>query len=421
MSVAAPARATALPWWGAVWIANLLCLVITALAIAVSPRSELLRAFHLGIETNAATWWEATQILFFGLFMGSTAIALRDRDRAGARACTILALIALALYADELGSLHERLGMLVQHMGLALPASGLKQGYREAPFALLLMAGLAYSLLVLDRRQALVGNAARLVAAAFGLFALAGVQEMVEAKLVATRWTDALRTAVEEGTELVGTFLLLLAGVRARRMANREPLGSSADWRSLGFVVMLALLLTIPALLVRAGWTFEELRLPKLGDFGVVIPVAVFTCAAAAAALQALSGRAPTAAWWRLAAVLIGLSLAAEMHLHRYALGYVSWRYDLDLIAGYPILAWALLGIPALRRRSVYLGLLVLAVTVPLSVFALESPALSLLNLYIAALGSAVVVLQARPMAATQFTTVSRRTVVVPEATTRSR
>lgn len=421
MPVAAPAHATALSWWRPVWIANLLCLVVTALSIAVLPRIEFLRAFHLGIETNAATWWEATQILLFALFIGSTAIALRDRDRAGARACTILALIALALYADELGSLHERLGVIVQHMGLALPASGLKQGYREAPFALLVMAGLAYSLLVLDRRQALFGSAARLIAAGFGLFALAGVQEMVEDKLVATPWMVAIRTVVEEGTELVGTFLLLLAGVRARRMANSERLGSMADWQSLRWVAGFALLLAAPVLLARAGWTFEQLRIPKLGDFGVVIPVAVFTCAAAAAALQALSGRAPIVAWWRLAAVLTGMSLAAEMHLHRYLLGFVSWRYDLDLIAGYPFLAWALLGIPELRRRSVYLGLLVLAVTVPLSVFALESPALSLINMYLAALGSAAAVLQAQPMAASQFTTVSRRTVVVREVTTRSR
>jgi hypothetical protein len=348
--------------------------------------------------------------------MQSTAITVRDRDRVAARACTILVLIVLALYADEMGSLHERLGMLVH----------LKQGYREAPFALVLMAGFAYSLIVLDQRQALVGNAARLIAAGFGLFALAGVQEMVEAKLVATPWMDAIRTAVEEGCELAGTFLLLLAAVRARRITNREPLGSMADWRSLGWVVVLALLLAFPVLLVRAGWTFEQLRIPKLGDFGMVIPVAAFACAAGAAALQALSGRSPTAAWWRLAAVLIGLSIAAEMHLHRYLLGYVSWRYDLDLVAGLPFLAWALLRIPALRRPPVYLGLLILAVTVPLSVFAIGSPTLSLINLYFAGLGSAVAVLLARPAMATdsstdQSTTVSRRTVVLPKATIRTR
>jgi len=411
MSVAGPARASSLSWWRSVWIANALFLLITAGVVGIWRRSEVLRAFHLGIETNVATWWEASQLLLFALLMRSTAITLGERDRMAARACTILALVGLALYADELGSLHERVGQFIHG----------RQGYREAPFILIVMSGFAYSLYVLNRRRALVGNAARIIAVGFAIFVFAGAQELLEEKL-ATPWMNAVRTVAEEGTELVGTFLLLLAAVRARRTADREPLGSISDWRSLGWVMLLALLLACPVLFFRTRWTFEDLQLPNLGDFGVVIPVATFTCAAGAAALQALSKRPPVAAWWRLAVVLTGFSIAAEAHLHRYLVGYVHWRYDLDLLAGFPFLAWTLLGIPELRRLPVYLGLSILAVTVPLSVFALETPALSLINIYFAALGSAVaVLLVAVPEAANQFTIVSRRTVVVPEVTTRSK
>jgi hypothetical protein len=315
------------------------------------------------------------------------------------------------LFADEIGSLHERLGMFF----------GFKHRYREAPFALVIASALTYGLLVLERRRHLVGSTARLIALGFAFFVFAGAQEKIESRLVAAPWMDATRTVIEEGSELAGTFLFLLAGMRARRTGSHEPLGTLADWRSLSWVVALAVLCSGPVLFYRNQWTFEQLRLPKLGDFGVVIPVTFFTCAAVAAALQAMSKRQPTRAWWGLATVLTGLSIAAATHLHRYLLGYVSWRYDLDLIAGLPLLAWAMLGIPELRRPTVYVGFLVLALTVPLSVFIIGSPMVSLINLYLAGVGSAAAVLLAAPLTARQSMTVNRRTVVIPGATTRTR
>ncbi|HWN82274.1 MAG TPA: hypothetical protein VNM87_09280, partial [Candidatus Udaeobacter sp.] len=269
-------------WWRAFWITNVILLVITWYAVGVWPKSELLRVLHLGIETNPATWWSATQLFLAALLLRSVATSIVERDRAAARACTILALVSLALYADELGSLHERLGMFF----------ALKH-YREAPFALPIGGAVAYSLLVLERRRFLVGSTARLVAAGFACFVLAGAQELLENRFVAERWMDAFRTVIEEGSELAGTFLFLVAGIRARRTASEEPLGSIADWRSLGWVVLLALLCTAPVLFFRSQWTFDQLRIPKLGDFGVVIPVAAFSCAAGAAALQARSKRQP--------------------------------------------------------------------------------------------------------------------------------
>ncbi|BAM04077.1 hypothetical protein [Phycisphaera mikurensis] len=334
----AAARRWLLGWAiAAAALAGLTYLVRTwpeALGLALGP-------LDLGRESNIAAWFSACSLLWAGLLMGSAAAALRRAEPLAAAAAAVTAGVAFSLCVDEAGSLHERFDLLVPaSLGLSL----------ERFAAVLAVPALAAVAVLFLRRRAL-GNAWALVLAAYALFGTVFVQEHLEH---AVAWPPALlplRMLVEEGTELVGFFLLLLAAVRLRRRSRAgTPAGDPAGRHALVLpargVALLALLAAACAAPALAAWMlsipFKELQLAARGDFASSLPMAMYLIAGALCLRAACGDDAAAGRWSWVAAACFALSLLQNWNLYTDATALALGRTVLPLWRSGFDMAWAL-------------------------------------------------------------------------------
>lgn len=213
-------------------------LFMTAIVASTPGLLPFERHWHLGWENNIAAWWSGALLAASALLVSDGYCRLRDRNINGARAWLVLAAIILFLSADEIGSLHERLGMLGENSGIG-------------PWALVLPLGaflglcFSYSAIHLwiaggeERRRLLW------VILAFTLLASVAVQEYFEHQL-SWEGTSArvLRLIVEEGTELTGMLILLRVGIGAVMTRNEPPFAFLAE-RIQGILVLSAISLPL--------------------------------------------------------------------------------------------------------------------------------------------------------------------------------
>ena len=283
---AAPARRCLRAWVAA---AGLLALLTFLANARPGTLGVWLRPFDLGTEANAAAWFSACSLLWSGLLMASAAVALWRADRAAAAAAGFLGLVAAALFVDEAGSLHERFDLLVPAaLGLSLKK-----------VAALGAVPVAAALGALFTRRRTLGPAWAQLAGAYLLFGSVFAQELLEH---AVAWPPALlplRMLVEEGSELCGFFLLLLAatGLRERTLARPGGARTAGRWeavlpaRAVLVCASVAAAALAPALIALSlSIPFPVLSLANRGNFASTMPVALFLLAGAVCLRRAVAG-----------------------------------------------------------------------------------------------------------------------------------
>jgi PAS domain S-box-containing protein len=164
--------------------------------------SGILWRFSLGGENNLASWWSGLLLLLGGLHAIDGYYRHRADDLNVARAWLVIGAVLCALSLDEIGSLHERVGLL--RFG---------SWWSVLPFAMILLSGVTWSFWQLwhvpsHRRAAIV------IAVGFACFAAVAAQEKLEWALQWPAWTLPIRMAVEECTELVGMLVLIRVTMR---------------------------------------------------------------------------------------------------------------------------------------------------------------------------------------------------------------
>lgn len=400
--VSAPSRLIALrfpDWRIALWAGNAVFLLITLWIGSTGREESFLSPFYLAYESNIATWWSAAQLMLFGLMALSAGLDQWGRDRLLGQALIVLGALGLGLFADEIGSIHERVKLFV-------PLEGDRA---LIPFALVGAGGLGFALWVLRSNRDRLNGAWRAVFGGFAVLGSTYLHEFAEHRVNWPEWSRGFRVAAEEGTELLGMFVLLNAmvgvrlrlggaGVKAPRGGAAEPVGltmatvvdgniqrADCAWlpsrRAVGVVLRVAMVAAIPMAMGRARVSNDVLDLWRKGDFGNVLPVLVFACGALIAIRQgvraarrreesprlsvdqgelAFADPARASAdssrrWWVMACVLLLMSLDAECLFHHYVARQesVRWRGEMGLLWGVPLIWAVAMTIPSLPRRWV--------------------------------------------------------------------
>lgn len=196
---------------GRIWIVGAVTLSLLFLAATVlrqltpEPRVQaMLHPMNLGVENNVAAWWSGMLLLIAGLhaFDGS-------RRQHGSQPTLVFAWLVISAVLfffslDEVGSVHERVGLLANDLGFSewLPLGAL---------AALLGSASLYALYQMwnvppERKTA------SLLFCGFVFLASVAPQEFIEHRVhFSTAEARAARLGIEEGSELIGILLIMRA------------------------------------------------------------------------------------------------------------------------------------------------------------------------------------------------------------------
>lgn len=186
-------------WWKPILLLNLFFVFITALYPYLpefSQKWRLVTPFSLHAENNIAVWWS-------GMLLLLAAILAFEKSKSSTNSWVIISGILACLSLDEIGSIHERVGILKGWSGVL-------------PFAFILSGFALYALFDIARHNK-DRISAIFIIIGFALFASVALQEFIEHKYTWEAWIKGLRVGVEEGTELLGIFFILLAVLKKNR------------------------------------------------------------------------------------------------------------------------------------------------------------------------------------------------------------
>ena len=158
---------------------------------------QIFSSISLGTEENYAVWWSGI-CLFIAASLFYRVASAQPKLSESWR-WVILSLSFLALSFDEIGSLHEIVATYFGWAGLA-------------PFALIFAVGIGASLFSMFRQPG-YRIAAFLISLGVLLFASVAGLEFVEHNIDLSRHQRRYRLILEEGTELLGMSLLIIAGL----------------------------------------------------------------------------------------------------------------------------------------------------------------------------------------------------------------
>lgn len=318
-----------------------LALIVMACGVMLAGTLLSIREINLRAESNLAALWSGLLLLLIGIHAFDGYASNRQESPTIARAWLVITAIMVLLSFDEVGSLHER-----------LPAdSHMTYWLWIAPFALGFAAMGLYALCVLYRSVEHQG-AAILIMIGFLLFVSVAVQEELEWRFEVSDQMKPIRGAIEEGTELLGMFLILLASMRNTRgrlsttTSDSEPVFEAGRaWRMPVLTVGLAftpLIAYFTTQLPDDGWGHG---LPAQWP-----PAAIFLLAGLVAIRPYFQG-AQRPSWSAAAAVV--LCMAGCVMATRDT-GSSQWLIGLSAIAGLSVLAWLFDG--GKPRRAVLFG-----------------------------------------------------------------
>jgi hypothetical protein len=295
-------RARVLPWWA--WLALVSAVLVYATlpwfawlaptwprvyAVVMHVRPWL----NLGAENNFGAWWSGALLFLGSMLMFEVATGAPAGTR---RAFAVLGLLSLGLSLDEVASVHERLSH--------------RWGWRPLIAIGLACAGaLAWALRTLarlGRRRTVL-----LVLAGYLCYGSIGLQEAAEHRRLGG-WSWHSRR-FEEGSEVLGSLLVLLAAV-GERHPSRETRLRAVIPRP-GRLPHLGILLTVGLVLHALAAVFVVPRLPDWhwrGNPALWYPALAHGLAASAAFWHAQAADGGRRVLWALtSAVFLVASIGA--------------------------------------------------------------------------------------------------------------
>lgn len=285
------------PWWNWIVLLDVVLILITiAHAYLVPYPGDSLNIFNLAGEMNFAAWWSSMLLLTLGMLAYEYYATKTDGTN---RAWLILACIWCGLSLDEIGSLHERVAILL--------------GWEAfIPFILLGGSAALYAFWLLFRRQA-TRSAAIFIFVGIVVMSSAVVYEFFERIIEWPTWFIGLRVGAEEGTELLGMFLSLW-GVISLREGKRWPTPISKFIPNPHLMTNLTLILPAGLILHIVTSIVEERFVPDMGSRGnpaVWYPVILFSILAYAALWKSWSpSESRSSTWFTLAIYFVLSSIA---------------------------------------------------------------------------------------------------------------
>jgi len=320
-----------------------LLLVLTFVGQTWESFENPLEPFNLGRESAIASWYASAWLLWSSLLLVSLSLALwRDHKLMGL-CMMVLAWEGMTLCIDESGSLHERIGILLPaSLNLSLKKVGL---IGAVPLCL--------CLLVWWRKQRQYGKGWILIALANLVFASVAIQELIEQKLTLPDWIGPTRTTIEEGTELIGFYLLSLGAIKTTHFLVEQKQVEQAELSMHGVIptpqaiklVFCVLVFLAPFFIL---WRLnydpaEMMSLSYHGDFASAMMMVIYLTAGWACRWRAQNG-GPPRAWNILAIAMVCLSMLNIWHPYAHFAG-VQMKGDLtaDRLRAFYDMLWALL------------------------------------------------------------------------------
>jgi hypothetical protein len=163
--------------------------------------------FHLGLEMNIAVWWSGILIATAAFIGYENFCEKRSKD---SYAWFLLSIVLICLSIDEVCSIHERIGEFKKFIPYALIL-----------FILFIIAFISLEINKNTRKSGLF------IFSGFICYGSVAVQEKIEHALTWPYWISGIRIGVEEGTELLGSFLILLGVIYHRQIAQSRSMHSS--------------------------------------------------------------------------------------------------------------------------------------------------------------------------------------------------
>lgn len=191
-----------IPWWYWIWLVHIVFVGVMFMFMFTPFKPEwfhrIFSSISLGHERNYAVWWSGICLFIAsGLFYR---IASAESKISKSWKWIILSVGLLALAFDEIGSLHE---MISKFFG----------GWKGLlPFALVFMAGFGAALFSLLRKPGFRAPAI-LIILGMSVFASVAMLEFVEHNIKLNSHQQRTRLIIEEGLELFGMSLIIIAGV----------------------------------------------------------------------------------------------------------------------------------------------------------------------------------------------------------------
>ena len=250
-----------LAWWHWVVGINIFLLIITILGgseIQFPANWRLVHVFSLAKEMNFAAWWSGILLFAIGFILYEF---FHNRKDGTQLAFLLLSLLFFGLSLDEIGSIHERI----------------IYGYASMiPYAAVALGMWGYSFFIMVK-NAETRPAAFLIFWGIVLYGSVVLQEIIEHSVNWPLWFMGIRNGIEEGTELLATFLVL-CGILPLRQHYRSnsslsliPDSSCVKWLQVLFLVGLILHLFLVAWVIP---NFIEIWIR--GNPGAWYPVVVF-------------------------------------------------------------------------------------------------------------------------------------------------
>ncbi len=350
-----------LKWQNTIWVINGCFLVVTVVFNYLSSERTglipFIALFALQEEKNVATYWEGWCLLLIAILAFDRFLRRDQTTNHEMWAWLGLTVLAAGLSLDELGSIHERTPFLFTSWGLSGDMTS------RIPIAIPALVSLGVTLWGMARfphRRCLW-----LTLSGAALFGLVVLQEHLEVTMSWPTWTLGIRFGIEEGTELAGVFLFLMAVLSSSTNGETASALTSLVPRMELFIRLRPWLvcLTLVGCIPLALFTVAAVVVPYRGVPAAWLPFVSLNLAGLAAGIHAWQ-----ISQWRLrwlCASLFSLFFSLDQII-------VFQRIlDKELIRGHiemlmlPSLAVVCLMIPSLRTRA---NLLILALLLSMSI-----------------------------------------------------